>query len=102
MTQQHTPGPWDLSDYTDDKDAYEINANKKLIAEILNANEANARLIAAAPELLELAEGMLGFEIATPRDYKTKGAASFSPLCRYIIDLQNKARKIIAEATGDT
>lgn len=46
--------------------------------------------------LLALAHDMLGFEIETPKDYKTKGADAFSPLCRHIIDLQNKARVAIA------
>ena len=63
--------------------------------------QANAHLIVAAPELLALAEAVLGFEIATPKDYATKGADAFSPMARHIINLQNQARAAIANARGE-
>ena len=50
---EHTPGPWEV-----DRDFYEIQANLGMISicDVLSADvadwEANARLIAASPELL--------------------------------------------------
>ena len=54
--EKHTPGPWRVED-----DKY-ILANKKLVAKIVGGpqgKKANARLIAAAPELLEALEFVL-------------------------------------------
>lgn len=62
--------------------------------------KADGYLIAAAHNLLALAEAVLGFEVATPKEYKTKGAEAFSPLQRHIIEIQNKARSAIAKANG--
>jgi hypothetical protein len=60
---KHTPGPWQLLPRTEDLPAYVCkDANDKLnteIAVIYRATDdcdANARLIAAAPELLEALE----------------------------------------------
>lgn len=61
MTDRHTPGPWRLSatPYGDDY-GYIENEHNIFVATIIrdgladpNAPEANARLIAAAPRLLE-------------------------------------------------
>lgn len=52
-------------------------------------------------ELVGALESVLGFEVATPKDYATKGAEAFSPLQRHIIEIQNKARAVLAKATGD-
>ena len=61
----HTPGPWRVSEDLGTCDGIEIYAgiNEYLISNV-NPNrpqfEANARLIAAAPELLAACEGVLG------------------------------------------
>ncbi len=55
---EHTPGPWNISklatpDYAPEFGIYAGDEQRDL-ARVVNANsEANARLIAAAPELLE-------------------------------------------------
>lgn len=112
MTQEknHTPGPWKILNLSPKRGSISIgkSENSGSFCEIYTTGngdekvqQANARLIATVPELLELAEALLGFEIGTPRDYKKRGAASFSPLCKHIIDLQNKARTVIAKATNN-
>jgi hypothetical protein len=68
MTQTHTPGPWEIADDLKTMDCIGIyGANNQLVAEIRDPESvkpqereaeealfrANARLIAAAPELLE-------------------------------------------------
>jgi DNA-binding NarL/FixJ family response regulator len=59
MSEAHTPGPWRvIADHEDDRDIFAAN---ELLATAYDMNgsspkqtaEANARLIAAAPELLE-------------------------------------------------
>lgn len=58
MNTKHTPGPWTIKDY--DFGQYEIGAKGLVVATALNdvvelehQAEANAKLIATAPELLE-------------------------------------------------
>lgn len=59
MTQsKHTPGPWDL---LDGDNGYEITSGNIIIAQVTDEpcatqEDANARLIAAAPDLLEALE----------------------------------------------
>jgi hypothetical protein len=85
VTQQHTPGPWTIADKTDIRDG------DGLIARVATAwagngiINANARLIAAAPELLEALEKMLG-------DFSTYGALEVEAA---------KARAAIAKARGE-
>ncbi|MDT3468959.1 hypothetical protein [Stenotrophomonas maltophilia] len=83
---KHTPGPWA---YQEDSDAYTHivrGPNNRFICQLAQVTsaeiEANARLIAAAPELLEALERIL------------KGALS---LPRFAEEL---ARAAIAKATG--
>lgn len=59
-TQQHTPAPWSINEWTQASSDIAIGATgTPLIARVplrdvsINEQEANARLIAAAPELLE-------------------------------------------------
>ncbi len=60
----HTPGPWTIDD-----DRF-IVSNKMLIGQTFNTCDeysANARLIAAAPDLLEALEYLVGaYDIAAP------------------------------------
>ncbi len=50
----HTPGPWEY--YEDKKDRFQISAENALVALVFEREdaEANAALIAAAPEMLEM------------------------------------------------
>ena len=63
MTQDtHTPGPWYLHDGLM---GYEIHNKNLIVAHITTepnavSEDANARLIAAAPELLEALEALIG------------------------------------------
>lgn len=62
MHSKHTPGPWDV-DEGDKSTIYELDAANP-IAEVFSdrsaeENEANARLIAAAPELLDALTALL-------------------------------------------
>ena len=67
MPSKHTPGPWeagDLEPFTDGGATYvyadKAPEGKRLPAIALEPNsETNARLIAAAPDLLEACKGML-------------------------------------------
>ncbi len=71
QTTKHTPGPWKV-----DGDTY-ITAHSLIIAHCkqngslkLEDAQANARLIAAAPELLEALEyAVLGLKAEQPSDY---------------------------------
>ena len=47
---EHTPGPWTA---TACDDFYRIQSQDAYVADVFNYREANARLIAAAPELYE-------------------------------------------------
>lgn len=105
---QHTPTPW--RHFIHDDNHMVINDHEYVIAEIEPDSksavmEANAALIVKAVNeregLIELARAILGFEIATPKDYKTKGADAFSPLQKHIIDVQNKARAALAKAEAE-
>lgn len=76
---KHTPGPWkwvEIDPKDKDWGACEIatdDASDKMIARIV-LGTANARLIAAAPDLLESARWALDFLRATKRDCPQNGA----------------------------
>lgn len=67
MSTQHTPGPWRIEQYTNAsvRDGERIRASNNLITvnEVWGASlsecDANYRLIAAAPELLEACKQLL-------------------------------------------
>jgi hypothetical protein len=74
-----TPGPWvarqvGLSGPNDDEPVYEVNGDggRVVVADCLE--EANARLIAAAPDLLEALEAMASYG-RTPETYEQAIAA---------------------------
>lgn len=90
--RKHTPGPWRLSGHSEDspeklsvEDGYGY-----FIAEVDFglAQKANARLIAAAPELLEALESIL--------------ASSDAGNAAILDRLTSKARAAIAKATGES
>ena len=86
MNSKHTPGPWQV------KEGYEKDSGLRLhlvvfgtsiVAECYGINSnANARLIAVAPELLEMLQKAVKFGGLFP-------------------DLVEEAQTIIAKATGD-
>ena len=81
MTNKHTPAPWTIDNCVDYIDI--IDANKNTIVVVENDNQHNAKLIAAAPDLL----GIL--QIMAEKDFE------FSEYeCRL-------ARAAIAKATGE-
>lgn len=96
MNAKHTPGPWLLIDATDDEIA--ITTDARMADDIVpivevqigwdepleSEQRANARLIAAAPDLLEACQGLLD---ALP-------SATTHPAIK-------AARAAIAKATGD-
>jgi hypothetical protein len=100
---KHTPGPWEylatnantLNDYTRTIFAtvgecvahVETNDDDGKPTE---KGEANARLIAAAPELLEALEAVLRFDANMPGEYK------------HDVTLAIKVRKAISKATNAT
>lgn len=60
MTTKHTPGPWTAGNGGPLKDWPEVSANGKVIARLFDLNtEADARLVAAAPELLAACSALL-------------------------------------------
>lgn len=65
MKEQHTPGPWNVSEsgsieFADGYlgEAYDFNGTTKTDLPMM----ANARLMAAAPEMLELLEALVGYD----------------------------------------
>ena len=83
MKQKHTPGPWSINGNKIDGNGYHIvSVNSHRTSE----GEANARLIAAAPELLE------ALILICDRDWAYAGMEEM----KIIIS----ARSSIAKATG--
>lgn len=97
MTSKHTPGPWTVMEFPDEK-FVEIRAHQgyAIVGHVFlnnGARDATARLIAAAPELLEALEG-----IANHYDMDGYGEKAWKDLALEMADL---ARAAIAEATGE-
>lgn len=95
MNTKHTPGPWTRG-YKDDQTIY---SGAKRVASVICAErqwEANARLIAAAPDLLETLENIrsaaFGSAKATAGD-ATRAAEALTTLGEW-------AAEAIAKATG--
>ncbi len=65
---EHTKGPWEWSTGDPDLNNYGVYSNvaKERIAEVLNQSSANARLIAAAPDLLALLKDILEWDGILP------------------------------------
>lgn len=101
--QQHTPGPWGWSHreiHSGDYSTQVYDANEKEIATIAwypvrqnnittTSREANARLIAAAPDLLEALEMCTKAMASVLPDFNPYDQAAY-----------DKARAAIAKATG--
>ena len=90
---QHTPGPWQMGGELISKEGSNLeiasvwseSANRKLSPRQSEA-DANARLIAAAPELLEAAQRVTGISWAV-------GSLALN-------DSMEQLRAVIAKATG--
>lgn len=92
----HTPGPWQVKPTTarwhpSNSTGDLIVAGPQIIGEIwLGGNrEANARLIAAAPEMYEL------LNLLRDADFKDVGLRS------NLFDLANQARALLAKVRGE-
>lgn len=96
---KHTPGPW-VAEFGDDIVIATPSCEIAVVAYTLaqrGAHTANARLIAAAPELLEAVKAMIEWD-----DREQDHFVDFNvrmDLCKRAFDL---ARAAIAKATGET
>ncbi len=94
---QHTPGPWEISadKYANFKNAVfgpdELKVADCGSSRLTGEVEANARLIAAAPELLEALE----------RAADELKRAQNSNGSQWLVDEEAKARAAIAKAKGE-
>jgi hypothetical protein len=90
---KHTPGPWAFSAYTNDVCNFEVFASGSsgeiVAGEYGVTEEADARLIAATPELLEALRNMVDWLDDGNRQLSDAAAADVA-----------KARAAIAKATG--
>jgi hypothetical protein len=99
MTTQHTAGPWGCTYTSSHAHDYRITgANGFALPLKIEANDhseqrANARLIAAAPELLEALYAALPFieDAEADKDYKAGAVAKVT----------KQLREAIAKATGE-
>lgn len=95
---KHTPGPWVVGDYSDFGQYIWDPKVQRIVAETYPDEhqdfEANACLIAAAPELLEIAKLILK-EWNAPTDGVARGEL-IGRLSQYAIE----ARKVIKKAEG--
>lgn len=97
MTTQHTPGPW----YRSPNGDYITDSNNCYVAQVTGASElakptahANARLIAAAPEMLDALK-------ALTLVVETLGHLGLAKECSYdLIKNAEYGRYVIAKATG--
>ena len=84
----HTPGPWKLQTETPRRPASVIDTSDQIVAEVFgysrDSRKANARLIAAAPEMLEALRHAL--------DYVTDSELQ--------VDVEATIRTAIAKAEG--
>lgn len=101
MSAKHTPGPWWVDEPLEDGGTEPIVANAQwVICEVADgidedgAMEANARLIAAAPDLLAALENL------TPILEAAESNASGNPEWKWVSSRINTARAAIAKAEG--
>lgn len=103
MTHNHTPGPWQLTDAGPNSGNIvrgEITgADGAHIADLIDADgqmtpkqwKANAKLIRAAPELLEAMKKIVK-ELSQDRDHGLKGEPVF-----YAINIARKAIEVVSQ-----
>lgn len=84
MEAKHTPGPWIITTQPGYSERW-VEAPGVDVAEV-RSGDADARLIAAAPDLLALVERM--------------AHVPMGDALRYYVEIGNDARLILARATG--
>lgn len=105
MTGSYTPGPWGVHDHRDMNGAWWIGPGPfDTIGEVRHGHDeiegdelANARLISAAPELLEALVWLLGEYVDPETTEETMKVAGWSGS---VINGVFKARAAIAKATS--
>src|SRR5690606_32734209 len=97
-TPDHTPGPWDYIWWDDEGLWVGFNdSTKPVIARVETNKEADARLIAAAPDLLEAARALI--EAASAQRLVGDGEARFNHDGAYLRALRDAIAK--AEREGE-
>jgi len=102
MSTTHTPGPWREHSHR------QIGPDAGIVCEVWSAigetdadriaqADANARLIAAAPDLLEALQEMVAGDAEAIEDAKRLGV----PFPDEMLAAYHKARAAIAKATGE-
>lgn len=106
---RHTPGPWEMSVFNnavsgrEDWDVCEAGGGDMVceLAGLQNAH-ANARLIAAAPDLLELAEAVISIGAVLPDDTEERPSVIFGhPTPADWAELFLTAKAAILKAKGE-
>jgi hypothetical protein len=106
MTSKHTPGPWIPVAVEGGWDGVAENENRNSVICALRLNNpANARLIAAAPELLDLL-GRVAYHMegGIRMEYPASPEESPQPASEWDHEadrLAGEARRLLAKATGD-
>lgn len=106
----HTPGPWRVISgevWTDTSptgayDAHIADMCRDEPRTLPTERDANARLIALAPEMYDALMRLVGPSVTppTPAGYGYRGAAAFAPWEQNLIDAQNVARGILSKKGG--
>lgn len=91
---KHTPGPWNAHKYPDVK-TWSVASDKSIASKI--ECEANATLIAAAPELLEALEALVLADTAICENTGTKSDQAMNRIAAL-----DKANSAIARARGES
>ena len=105
MNAKHTPGPWNqqrnVTNYRSGRKALEVRgASDELIATFpgCDRDAANARLIAAAPELFDARRIFIGAAFPVSTEINERGH-NWSEV--YLDQALEIARRAIAKATGE-
>lgn len=85
MAEKHTPGPWFII-YDPDERAGDRYGVKDIVPANHTITEANARLIAAAPDLLAIAK-----RIEAAMDFDASDHPMFDGMQRQLLDAISKA-----------
>jgi hypothetical protein len=88
MTTKHTPAQWTTDNCVDYIDI--IDANKNTIVVVENDNQHNAKLIAAAPELLDCLLWYVENDDTNDTEHN-----------EFYIAGMNRAKDVIAKVTGE-
>lgn len=92
----HTPGPWHFGKYADRVTATEDSDGRDSICHVYGNQQANARLIAAAPEMLNALQQFISFQDA---DDNVVSGEQLEQLYNSAI---KEARRLVAKHEGKT